>query len=342
MLRGKELLGIIILNEIEYAKKLIENGAKDKDPYCYLPILSKYYRQILEYSPKRTLNEINSYMVDNYINYNPVRWELFIDSCVKKSKKSKLSNIQFIGITQKELDIIDSTRNTTHAKVLFSLLCVAKYFNMRSDTNNNWTNIQAKDVFKMANVNTSVEKQDRIIHELYKSGLIGISKKVDNLNVRVLCIDDSDEFVLKINDFRNLGYEYMNWKHGGYFRCAECGALQKQNKYGNRVYCNNCVGYSPLETKTIICVDCGKEFVVDGIVKNKNRCPDCYKKYIAKLNSEKYRIEHPNEFKTIVCIDCGKEFTVPSKDNQTDRCPECYKKYRREYWAENKRKLRSK
>jgi len=270
---------MIILNEIEYAEKMIENGAKDKDPYCYLPILSKYYRQILEYSPKRTVNEINSFMVDNYINYNPVRWSSFIDSCVKKSKKQKLNDIKFVGVTQKEIDAVDSAKNTTHSKVLFSLLCVAKYFNMRNNTNNNWTNVKTKDIFRMANVNTSIERQDRIIHELYKIGLVGISKKVDNLNIRVLCVDDSKDFVLQINDFRNLGYEYMNWKQGGYFRCAECGALQKQNKYGNRIYCNDCVGYIPNETKIIVCADCGKEFIVQSKDNQTDRCPECYKKY---------------------------------------------------------------
>ncbi len=32
------------------------------------------------------------------------------------------------------------------------------------------------------------------------------------------------------------------------------------------------------ETKTIICQDCGKEVVVDGVVKKQIRCPECQKK----------------------------------------------------------------
>lgn len=41
--------------------------------------------------------------------------------------------------------------------------------------------------------------------------------------------------------------------------------------------------------KTIVCIDCGKEVVVDGIVKNKKRCDECQKKYIRKLKTEKQR-----------------------------------------------------
>ena len=329
-----------MLNEVEYAEKLLSGDTKDKDPYSYLPILSKYYRQILDYSPKKTIAALNDFMVNNYINYNPVRWCSFIESCVKRSKKLGLSKIQFVGVTQRELDVIQSTKNNTTAKVLFSLLCIAKYFNMRRESNNSWTNIASKDIFRMSNVSTTIEKQDLIINELYRSGLVGMSKKIDNLNTRVLCVDDGDDFVLKISDFRNLGNEYMNWKQGGYFRCAECGALRKQNKYGNRIYCNDCVGYLPLETKKIVCVDCGKEFVVDSLDTKTKRCPKCYKKYISNVNNEKYRSFHPDEFKTVFCIDCGCEFTVPSKDNQTTRCPECYKAHLRNQWALASKKYR--
>ena len=37
--------------------------------------------------------------------------------------------------------------------------------------------------------------------------------------------------------------------------------------------------------KTITCIDCGKEVVVDGIVKNKKRCDECQK----NADKERYR-----------------------------------------------------
>ena len=32
--------------------------------------------------------------------------------------------------------------------------------------------------------------------------------------------------------------------------------------------------------KTLVCCDCGQEFEVDGIVKNKKRCDICQKEYV--------------------------------------------------------------
>ena len=246
------MLSIIILNEVEYAKGLLDGHVKNKNPYLYIPLLSRYYRQTLNYAPKKTVCLLTEFMKENYINYNPVKWSPFIDSCVKRAKKTSLSEIQSIGITEKELSIVQSARNNTIAKVMFTLLCIAKYFNTRKDTNNSWTNIASKDIFKMANVSTSIEKQDAVISELYQSNLVGMTNKVDNLNTRVLFVDTGTEYVMNISDFRNLGNEYMNWKYGGYFRCAECGALKRQNKYGNRVYCNECVGNVPVMKKNSV------------------------------------------------------------------------------------------
>jgi hypothetical protein len=151
----------------------------------------------------------------------------------------------------------------------------------------------------MANVSTTIIKQDHIIYVLYKNGFIEFSKCSGNENIRIPFIDNSNTYVLKIDDFRNLGYEYLNWKNGGYFRCAECGVLTKQNKYGNKKYCNECAEqvklkqikekYNPIINKSVICIDCGVEFTVKAKDNKTDRCPECYKKYRAEKNKEKYR-----------------------------------------------------
>lgn len=68
--------------------------------------------------------------------------------------------------------------------------------------------------------------------------------------------------------------------------CEKCGKRFVPSAEQQKV-CDDCFGYQRLETKTIKCIDCGKEFEVDGIVKNKNRCPECYKKHRNEKNREK-------------------------------------------------------
>lgn len=53
--------------------------------------------------------------------------------------------------------------------------------------------------------------------------------------------------------------------------------------------CTNCSGYHPLGKKKLRCIDCGKEFEVDGIVKNKKRCNDCQAIHIRNYEREKKR-----------------------------------------------------
>lgn len=74
-------------------------------------------------------------------------------------------------------------------------------------------------------------------------------------------------------------------------RC-DCGGIFFQNKKNNKFKCDKCSTYQPIGTKTIKCIDCGKEVEVDGIVKNKKRCDDCQRAYDAERNRirvQKYR-----------------------------------------------------
>ena len=141
---------------------------------------------------------------------------------------------------------------------MFTLLCLAKYYNVRNETNNNWTNLATKYVFKLARVSTTVDEQNYFVRDLYVMGLVSYSKKIDNLNLQVNFVDNDGDAALEISDLRELGYEYMQWKQGGYFRCEHCGILVRQNKNGTRKYCKDCIGYQPIETKAIVCIDCGK------------------------------------------------------------------------------------
>ena len=64
----------------------------------------------------------------------------------------------------------------------------------------------------------------------------------------------------------------------GSIQCRKCGERFVPASAQQRV-CSNCSSYQPIVSKTLKCIDCGKEFVVNGVVKNKNRCDECYSNY---------------------------------------------------------------
>ena len=86
---------------------------------------------------------------------------------------------------------------------------------------------------------------------------------------------NGDNIGLTINNFEApILYYLMYWDYERIGFCKECSKPFKQT--GNRqLYCKECSLYEPVGTKIIVCVDCGKEFEVDGAIKNSKRCSNC-------------------------------------------------------------------
>lgn len=269
---------------------MIEKGKTEK-PVLAINLLAKYYRQVKNISGNKLYDAINDFMKNGYTGYDTARWSKTVDTFIRLASKHKLSEIEYIPITKNELTTISSLNEIKKERLLFSMLCFAKLYNTKNLKNNGWVNADIRDISKAARVSESIAEREHLLYELIRGKYIQISSKSGNKNMRVLFVDSNvdSEIMLEISDFRELGYEYMNWKQGGYFRCAECGILCKQNKYGNRVYCNDCVGYAPIVSKTIVCIDCGREFKIDSLDTKTNRCPECYKKYRNNYQKELMR-----------------------------------------------------
>ena len=286
----------VILNEKKFAEEIIISG-KIKKPAIAIDLVSKYYRQVKNLSGNKLYCAINEFMKNNYDGYDTARWSKTVDAFIRSANKHKLSEIEYIPITRNELNVISKIGEIKKERLLFSMLCFAKLYNAKNSSNSGWVNVDIRDISKTARVSVSITDREHLIYELVQGKYIKPSSKSGSRNLKILFLDDSEDTELEISDFRELGYEYMNWKNGGYFRCAECGILVKQNKYGNRKYCNNCVGQSPMVLKKIICSDCGKEFTVDSKDNQTDRCPECYKKYrkqVINENAKRYYRDKKN------------------------------------------------
>ena len=124
------------------------------------------------------------------------------------------------------------------------MLCYSKLYNTLPKTNNGWVNTEIKEIYKTARV-TVKYRNDKFLYlnDLEKIGLISFSNKNDNLNMKVNFINENSEIVLKIKDFRELGYEYQNnIGDGGFIHCTECGRLVKKKSKFDRSskYCCDC------------------------------------------------------------------------------------------------------
>lgn len=240
----------VVLNEVRQAEHIIEKGEVGNKPTSTLFLLGKYYRQKENFNKEQTFDKLNEFMQQNYKNYNSALWEDIIEDISKKSNKYTLREIDSIGITQFELDKISEVDNLKYQKLLFTMLCYAKLYNIISENNNRWVNTDIKEIYKIARV-TVRYRNDKFLYlnDLEQMGLISFSNKNDNLNIRVNFVDMDGKTIFNISDFRELGYEYLNYiGNGKFIRCSECNRLVKQNGK-NTHYCIKCKDKKRLETK---------------------------------------------------------------------------------------------
>ena len=217
-----------------------------------------------------------------YKSYNVNEWSELINLYIDNAKKYPLTQIDCIPVTEAEMQSIQLVDGDKQRKLAFTALVLAKYGNLRNEKNNGWVMLENYQLFKRAEIHENVENSYLLLHDLCKAGLIEWSKRVDNINFQVKFIQDDGDVVMKVTDLRELGLQYLNYAYGGYGYCRECGKMFKMTIH-NKKYCDDCVQvveyYKPIQFKTVVCCECGKEFEVSAKSHKAVRCEECYKEY---------------------------------------------------------------
>lgn len=231
----------VILNEAACAEYIINQGKMGRNPTSALFLLAKYYRHKKHMNTEQISAQLKNFMKLNYKNFNPVLWDDTIEDIVSKSTRYPLREIDSVGVTQSELDKISQLPDIKHRQILFTMLCYAKLYNAFLPNNNNWVNSNIPEIFKTAAVSVR-RKNDRFLYlnDIANFGLISFPNKNDNLNIRVNFADMNGESVMEVDDFRELGYEYLNYiGEGRFVRCSICKRLIRQTGRRSK-YCAEC------------------------------------------------------------------------------------------------------
>ena len=228
----------IILNEREYAERLLEEYSLGKDEYVSICILAKYWRAKGLIAPK-----IRRQIEDHILRSRPYtqvfRYEDMINSAITASKKWPLIQLESVNITQSEIDTIKSLYQVQEQQLLFAMVCLAKYRHAVNQRSDGWINTPRNDVYKFANVAGSLDRRTALQRNLHDAGLIEWPRRADSENVRVTFCDYTGEAAIRITDFRNLGYQWRQYLGEPYFACSECGIVIRKNS--NRMkYCKDC------------------------------------------------------------------------------------------------------
>lgn len=207
------------------------------NPFYDLKCLAKYYL-----SQGCKTEDITKQLEFFLIRCNPyvniLAWDDIIKKSVKYSLKHPLVEIEHILLNDTELLLCKSLEDSSHRKLIFTLICLAKFANTVNPQNNNWVCRSDKEIFSLANIDLSSKNRHLTLHELEKTKLISFSNKINNLNIKVNCLCEGEP-ILAISDFRNLGNQFLRYEGASCIECANCGAVIKKNS--NRMkYCSDC------------------------------------------------------------------------------------------------------
>lgn len=222
---------MIVLNEHEWAKDMIDSRTLGKKPSETLYRVARYYLD--NGSDKKEVRKIlDKFLIQCDPTASLTKWSDSLDFALNRAVKNEAIMIDGIIITEPEWNKIRAISGRQAQRLAFTLLCLAKYWNSVNPMCNGWVNNKDGEIMSMANINTSIKRQSLMYHALHESGLIQFSKKIDNTNVRVCFIENGDPYML-ITDFRNLGYQYLKKVGEPFYVCECCGIttkIQSRNK----------------------------------------------------------------------------------------------------------------
>lgn len=228
----------IVLNEKVFAENVIANRNLGKNPVATLGCVARYY-SYLGYNKGDIYKLLEKLMIQCDPTVNIVKWQDTLERIAKQADKYKLIMLDGVDITECELEYIDKLESVMQKRLMFTLLCLAKYGNAINPLNNDWVNKKDSDIFSLANVKVTTKKQSLMLNDLWRIGYIGFSRIVDNININVKIINEDSPVVLSVSDFRNLGNQIMVYYGFEYITCVSCGAVVKPHGKRQR-YCKEC------------------------------------------------------------------------------------------------------
>lgn len=230
----------IILSERTYAQQAMENRSLGSNPVQTLMRVAKLHLAD-GHNKRETAGLLEDFLIACDPSTNIVRWQGVLDTVVKRAVKYPLIEVEGVGVTEKELSVIREVgeKKRRYQRLLFAMLCLAKYGNAVNPENHNWVNRPDRELLKLSNVDVPVKRLALMLNDLWKMELIGYSRVIDNMNINVKFVDDDGEPAVLVTDFRNLGNQFMMLEGEPYMECQCCGLVIRRNSNAQK-YCPEC------------------------------------------------------------------------------------------------------
>ena len=209
-----------------------------------LNILAKYFYYI-GYKPKEVKTKVIEFCNTHFENFNEAKYFDKIESILANAKKNPIVELGSISITDKEIEFIQSLKETNKFnEVLFCLMVIKRIREKLGQQA--YLNCKYSKFSKMCGL-SSTKAIYPILRRMEELGLIRICR---NSNVEILFNVNTTHGkpVLAVSDFDNICAYYRN--HTGksrYIECQSCGKMVRAR--GNRQrYCKACYAEKHMES----------------------------------------------------------------------------------------------
>lgn len=235
----------LILSETTWVREVIETKTTNKPAYYTINMLAIYFLNYQKLSKDVCFLTIRELVIDLFSQSKIRSLEPMIEKAIQNAKGKKLYDLDYIPITDNELIMIGKLQNHKLEQLMFTLLVIAKFNDMKNSNNNHWVNYTlagGNSIFKHANITGSEEIRLGLLRDLRNLGLIRLnSYKSEKMNFQVLMIDDSvsSSCEYKVTDFNNLGQQYLTIIRYGTF-CESCGKFIRYGKTKRNKMCKSC------------------------------------------------------------------------------------------------------
>ena len=206
----------VVLRENDWAASMIQANSLGKKPSETLRRVARFYMDTYNINQDAARKKLDLFLLQCDPTSSLPKWSDALDFAVSRACKYPAINIDHISVSKNEVEKIDSLEGKQIRRLAFTLLCLAKYWNIVTRKEDGWVNSKDNEIMSMANINTSIKRQSLMFGKLNELGMIQFSKKVDNTNVKVCFMEDGEE-AIRIYDFRNLGYQYLMRKLWDYY-----------------------------------------------------------------------------------------------------------------------------
>ena len=306
---------MIIWNNYEYGKKIYEEKSVRTKKWQYKELRTLVLYMVLNGKQPKEIREVLEECCQDDIKYlRENQKKTIFNKIITQTKqelpkkdeiiKEKYIKSKEITIFVDEIDKIKAICDQNMEKVAFTLLVYCKWLN-----NLTWFTMPKADISREAKIrNLNSTDQQSILTRLVSGQYVKSDvRKANRRHCRgsgsneqqmwsLNYLSQDGDVAFTISDYDDFVYRYLDYVYGGYFTCAGCGKIFKQNKNVQK-YCKPCSrkiklemdreNYNQIDTKKIVCIECGHEFIVDSKDNQTDRCPDCYKKYRSEKSREK-------------------------------------------------------